>query len=129
MTAAEEMVFFLDCFIDLYQNHKDILRFNRNFFTYVRHEHVTKEKLKDYTDVVGEFAARCHALYQKAQKDGTLKVDLPEKKFFASTLHIMLSVSEKYAEGLIYPPDTSYEEDLTDELVLLKNMILRAYQA
>ena len=43
MNAAEELAFFLDSFIDLYQNHKDVLRFIRSFETYIRYENVPEE--------------------------------------------------------------------------------------
>ena len=125
MNAAEELAFFLDCFIDLYRNHKDILRFLRNFETYIRHENVSKEDLGAYNAVVERFARKFHAVYQKAEQDGTLKLGLPETEFFPTIMYIMLSAAEKFAEGLIYPPE--HEKDMTRELELLKNMILRAY--
>ena len=129
MNAAEELAFFLDCFLDLYKNHKDVLRFNRNLHIYVRHEGVSPEDMRPYNEVVGVFAMKFHAVYQKAKIDGTLRVDLPELKFFASSLHIMLAVSEKYAEGLLYPPNEALDADLSDELELLKSMILQHYLA
>ena len=125
MDAAEELAFFLDCFIDLYQNHKDILRFIRNFETYIRHENVSKEDLAVYNTVVDGFARKFHAVYQKAEKDGTLKLGLPETEFFPAIMYIMLSAAEKFAEGLVYPPEQ--EKDMTGELELLKKMILRMY--
>ena len=129
MNAAEELAFFLDCFIDLYRNHKDFLRFNRNLHMHIRHESVSPEDMRPYNDVVELFAGKFHAVYQKAKRDGTLRVNLPEMKFFASSLHIMLAVSEKYADGLLYPPNEPLETDLSDELLLLKDMILRNYLA
>ena len=125
MNAAEELAFFLDCFIDLYQSHKDILRFVRNFETYIRHENVSKEDLAVYNTVVDGFARKFHAVYQKAEKDGTLKLGLPETEFFPTILYIMLSAAEKFAEGLVYQPEN--EKDMTRELELLKNLILHAY--
>ncbi len=127
MNAAEELAFFLDCFIDLYQNHKDVLRFVRNFETYIRHENVPKEDLAVYNAVVDGFARKFHAVYQKAEQDGTLKLGLPETEFFPTIMYIMLSAAEKFAEGLVYPPE--HEKDMTGELELLKNMILRMYRA
>ena len=56
-----------------------------------------------------------------------MKIGLPETKFFYTILYIMLSASEKFAEGLVYPSE--YEEDMTEELYLLKNMILQTYSA
>ena len=127
MNAAEELAFFLDSFIDLYQNHKDVLRFIRSFETYIRYENVPEEDVRVYNEVVDGFARKFHAVYEKAERDGTLRLELPEKKFFYTIMYIMLSASEKFAEGLVYPSE--YEEDLTEELELLKDMILQKYTA
>lgn len=125
MTAAEELAFFLDCFIDLYKNHKDVLGFIRNYETFIRHEAVSKEDLRSYNDVVDGFARKFHAVYKKAKRDGTLRLEMPETKFFYTIMYIMLSVSEKFAEGLVYPSE--HKEDMTRELELLKDMILQRY--
>ncbi|MBQ7514933.1 MAG: TetR/AcrR family transcriptional regulator [Schwartzia sp.] len=127
MNAAEELTFFLDCFLDLYRNHKDILRFIRNFETYIRHENVPAEDIQVYNDVVDGFARKFHAVYQKAEQDGTLKLGLPEAQFFAAIMYIMLAAAEKFAEGLVYPMDQG--EDQSENLELLKAMILRTYRA
>ena len=127
MNAAEELECFLDSFIDLYRNHKDILRFNRNFDVYVKHEGCTVEQMRPYNDMVSVFAQKFHVVYSKARKDGTLVIGISEKKLFVNTLYIMLSVAGKYAEGLIYPPD--YEQDMTEELYMLKHMIMNTYAA
>ena len=125
LNAAEELEFFLDCFIELYRNHKDVLRFNRNFDTYVKHEGCSEEQMRPYNEAVSLFADKFHKLYLKSQNDGTLNVSFTERKFFLNLLYIMLSVAGKYAEGLIYPSnDTS---DKTEELYMLKHIILNAY--
>jgi AcrR family transcriptional regulator len=125
MSAAEELDFFLDCFIELYRNHKDVLKFNRNFDTYVKHEACTEAQMRPYNEAVSKFADKFHRLYQKGQKDGTLDIRFPEKKFFLNLLYIMVSVAGKYAEGLIYPPND--DQDKTEELFMLKHIILNAF--
>lgn len=125
MSAAEEFEFYLDCYVRLYKEHKDGLRFNRNFVTYVRHEGATAEQMKPYNDAVNVFARKFHTLYAKAERDGTLRTDLPEDKLFFSSMYTMLSVAGKYAEGFVYPDNESH--DMTEELVMLKDMILNAY--
>ena len=125
MTAAEEFEFYLDCYVRLYREHKDILRFNWNFVTYIRHEGATAEQMKLYNDALNVFARKFHTLYVKAGKDGTLRTDIPEEKLFVSSMHTMLPVAGKYAMGLVYPP--LGDEDRTEELLLLKDMILKTY--
>jgi AcrR family transcriptional regulator len=125
MTAAEELEFFIDSIIELYRNHKDLLRFNRNFDTYVKHKGCTAEQMRPYNASVNVFARKFHTVYRKAQEDGTLEVRIPEDRFFVSTLYTVLSVAGKYAEGLVYPPEEL--SDMTEELLMLKDMILAGY--
>ena len=40
-------------------------------------------------------------------------------------MYTMLPVAAKYAEGLVYPD--SEDRDMTEELIMLKNMILKTY--
>ncbi len=125
MTASQEFEFYLDSYIALYREHKDILRFNRNFDTYIRHEGATSEQMKTYNEAVNVFARKFHTVYVKAENDGTLRTDIPENRLFVSAMYTMLSVSAKYAEGLIYPCNS--EQDMTEELLFLKDIILNAY--
>ena len=125
MTAAEEFAFSLDFYIDLYRNHSDLLRFNQNFNNFVKYEGATKEQMAPYVSAVGAFARYFYTIYEKAATDGTMRTDLPVDKMFTSTAHIMLAVAVRYAQGLIYSGENT--EDLTEEFLLLKHMILKEF--
>ena len=122
MNAAEELEFFLDSIIELYRSRRDVLRFNRNFDTYVQHERCTAAQMRPYNDAVAVFAKKFHTVVRKARADGSLRIPVSESRLFMNLLYTMLSVAGKYAEGLVYPPDG--ERDLTDELEAIKRMIL-----
>lgn len=126
MNAAQEFNFYLEAYIALYRNHKNILRFNKNFDTYVRHEGATAEQMKPYNEAVNVFAGKFHTVFIKAEQDGTLKTDIPEEKLLISSMYIMLPVAAKYAEGLVHPEEET-NQDMTEELIALKNMILNTY--
>ena len=125
MTAAEELAFYLDFYLDLYRNHKELLRFNQNFNSYVRHEGATKEQLEPYVASIRAIESLFHGIYRKGLKDGTIDTSMPEDKMFAATAHIMMAVAVRYAQGLLYSAD--HEADRTEEYELLKRMILREY--
>ena len=99
-----------------------MLRFNRNFDTYVKHQECTAEQMRPYNEAVNVFAKKFRTVYRKAKKDGTIDTRIPEKRLFVNTLYTVLSVAGKYAEGLVYPPDG--EHDMTEELLMLKRMIV-----
>ncbi|MBO2516501.1 MAG: TetR/AcrR family transcriptional regulator [Clostridiales bacterium] len=125
MTAAGEFAFYLDFYIDLYQNHRDLLRFNQSMNNYVQHERATPEQLKPYTDAIGRIRQLFYSVYEKGRRDGTLRTDIPADSMFSATAHIMLAVIVRYAQGLLYSADS--EPDLINECILLKQMILREY--
>ena len=125
MTAAQELDFYLGFYIDLYQNHKDILRFNQDFNNYVRHENATPDQLGVYADVIDIFSRMFGELYEKGKADGTIRTELPEERMFAATSHIMLAVAVRYAQGLLFQGDS--EVDMTREIMLVKRMILREF--
>ena len=125
MTAAEDLSFYLDFFIDLYRNHKDLLRFNQNFNNYVQHEGASPEQLKPYMAAVGALGGFSHRIYEKGLRDGTIRTDMPEEKLFSATSHIMLAVAVRYAQGLLF--SAGDETDRTEEFELLKRALLREY--
>ena len=125
MTAAEELEFYLGFYMDLYRNHKDLLRFNSNFNSYVNHEGASAQQLAPYLKAISSIERYFHELYIKGQKDGTIRTDMSEAKMFASTAHIMLAVAVRYAQGLLYSADL--EADRTQEIELLKRLILKEF--
>ncbi|MBR6916706.1 MAG: TetR/AcrR family transcriptional regulator [Clostridia bacterium] len=125
MNAAEELDFYLGCYILLYREHRDILSFNQNFNSYVTHEHATPEQLQPYGASIMNYVKKFHFLYEKGKTDGTIRTDLPENKMFVSTMHIMLAVTARFAEGVLYR--AGGEADLTEELLLLKRSLMAQF--
>ena len=125
MNAAEELDFYLNMYIRLYHKHRDLLRFNQNFNGYIAHEQATPEQLREYTASVGLFMHKFHALYEKGLRDGTVRTDEPEQTMFNTTMHFMLAVCGRYAQGVLVRSDDP--DDLTKELMILKNMVMRQY--
>ncbi len=125
MNAAEELDFYLASYIVLYREHGDLLRFNQNFNGFVVHEGLTPEQLGDYLRAAGAFAAKFHLLYEKGKKDGSIRTEEPETTMFNATMHIMLAVCGRFAQGVLVR--TEDPEDLTKELLILKRMILNRY--
>ena len=125
MNAAEELDFYLNAYILLYREHPDMLRFNQNFNGYVQHEQATDEQLKDYLRAAEPFAKKFHLVYEKGVRDGSIRTDEPEQIMFHTTMHIMLAVAGRFAQGVVIRTDDP--EDLTKELMILKRMILSQY--
>ncbi|MBR3307779.1 MAG: TetR/AcrR family transcriptional regulator [Lachnospiraceae bacterium] len=126
MTAAEIFEFYLDSFLLLYNNQRDLLRFNQFFNVYVQSEHIDTETLRPYQMMIDRLKEQFHGMYLKAQQDKTLRTNEPEEKMFSKTLHLMLAVVTRYAVGLVYIPENRF--DAMEELAFQKELILEKYK-
>ncbi len=123
MSAREYVETYLDVFLDLYRNHRDLLRFNHYFNSYIEKEHVMPEQMRPYREMIEDLVRRFHGPFARSG-DGTLRPGLSEKSVMSSIIHIMLAAVTRYAVGLAYVmPGTNPE----DELVLLRNALLREF--
>lgn len=125
MNGAQYLRFYLDSFLDLYRNHRDILRFNYNFNSYLQHESGTEAQRQPYLQMVGILHERFHRLCERGRRDGTLRDDISETSMFSSSFHIMLAAVTRYAVGLVYVPE---EIDAPEgELVMLEELLLSRF--
>ncbi len=122
-TGCEGYESFLDFFIDLYRNHRDILRFFQFFVIYMQRADISTEALKPFRDLVGALAQDFHAVYEKGRMDGTLRADVPEIEMFSRTVHLMLAVATRFAFGLMYE-----DGNMEKELLFEKELLLQAYR-
>jgi len=127
MTAVQIFEFYLDSFIELYLNHRDLLRFNQFFNIYIQSEHIDPEVLKPYRDIIEGLRTEFHVIYARAEQDHTIHMDEPEEEMFSSTLHLMLAAVTRYAIGLVYIPESGF--DAKKELEKLKEALLMRYRA
>lgn len=126
-TALEMFEFYLDCYLDVYKNHQDLLRFNQIFNIYIGSERVEGDTMEPYSAMIGTLAEQFHGIYVKAEKDHTLRTDSTEEEMFLTTMHIMLAVLTRYAIGLVYKPKSGF--DPLKELETLKEALVLRYKA
>ena len=125
MTGSERLRFFMDSFIDLYRNHRDILRFNYFFNNYVVYGAGASADRQSFMNMLKGLAEIFYSICERGKEDGTLRDDISEENEFASLFHIMLAAVTRYASGLVYVPETEY--DLEHELVMLEEMLLARF--
>ncbi len=125
LNAAQRFELYINAFIELYRNHKDVLRFNQFFNIYIQGQAETSVQMSPYSQAINVVAERFHTVYTLAQMDGTLRTDIPEAEMFATAVHLMMAAATRYVLGLVYRPENSLGPE--QELLLLKQMILREY--
>ena len=123
-TAAEMFDFYLESFLDLYQNHRDLLRFNQFFNIYLTSGEISQAEMQPYLNMIRSLETRFGKIYHKAKQDHTLRTDLPEKQMFTATLHLMMAVVTRYAIGLAYNGKNSAEELRMQKEMLMQRFII-----
>ena len=125
MTAAQIFEFYLDSFLNLYKNNRDLLRFNQFFNIYILSEEVEHGALNPYEEMIEGLKGPFHKMYEIAKRDHTIRTDISEEEMFLSTLHLMLAVVTRYAVGLVYQPKKGF--DAEKELLIQKEALLSHY--
>lgn len=126
MTGAGELGYFLDAFLDLYRNHRDLLRFNQFFNAYVQSEAITSEQMAPYMEMIAVLTDVFHMIYEKGREDGTLRTrDTTEREMFSAIVHLMLAAVTRYAVGLVFTEGVDPEQ----ELLLARDLLLARYTA
>lgn len=105
-TAKEELEFFLDCYIELYKDFKDLLVFKANFDQYILHEKATEEDLLPYYKSIDTFKNNFSIIHKKSLADHTVRTDLEKDYLFYFLMYAMLPTASKFAQGTIYPNRT-----------------------
>lgn len=127
MSAYEAMEFYIDRYVNLYVNYKPLLRYNSDFFYFATHQTESREEainsLNTYLGSLFSFSKAFHLVYVKAEKDHTLRTDIPEDQLFITSMYILLSLTQRLASGLIYPGKDD-EEMSSAMLALTKDMLL-----
>jgi len=125
MSAEEVFAFYLDSFLLLYRDYRDLLRFNQFFNIYILSEKPAEENMKAYGAMVAGLEKEFHIIYEKALTDHTIRTDIPEREMFSTTLHLMLAVVTRYAVALLYRPGDDF--DAMRELGTIKDALLLQY--
>ena len=123
-TAAEMYAFYLDSFLEAYRNYRPLLRFNQLFNVFIQSEKMEAGTYEAYLGVLAPVAEFFHAMYERAQKDHTLRTDVPEQEMLSCSLHLMLAAVTRYAVGLAWRPEGFSEER---ELRELRDMLFARY--
>lgn len=123
LCGAQCLRLFIGSFLDLYRNHRELLRFNHIFNSFLYYSQGTEEQRQPYRQAADSLGTEFHKLYERGAQDGTLNTDIPEQTMFSSTFHIMLAAVTRYAMGLA----VVYEKDPENELVMLAEMLMSRF--
>lgn len=117
-TAYQGIEFYADRMIALYKNRPEVLRFSGEYKTYMnRRGNMEDKQLREHLDVLKPMQLLFHGMYERAKVDGSIRTDIPEEEMFITSSITMLSMAERYAQGLVWLNDPKDDHGYT-ELIL-----------
>ena len=126
LTAYDGIAFYADAIIKIYREQPQFLRFSGEYKNFIRtgktEEKHLEEKLREHLEELEPMRQLFHRMYERARTDHSIRMDIPEQELFTTVTITMLSVAERYAQGLVWADD--HREDQTQKLVYVKEMIL-----
>ena len=120
-TAYQDLEFYLNSYVYLYREKKDLLKFNSDFDQYILLEKPTEEEMQPYMEAVGWFTKAFHRHFAKAYEDHSIRTDLPEQQVYFGMMYTMMSAAARFAYGTVYPFEGS---DFVAALEMQKNAYL-----
>ena len=124
-SARDMFDFYLDSYLEVYRNYRDLLRFNQMFNIYLKSEEVERGHVDVYRGLMKPITDFFHLLYEKGKLDGTVRTDVEETEMLSTTIHLMLAAVTRYAIGLVYEPAEGFDD--LKELESLKEMLFLRY--
>lgn len=122
MNAYELMAYYADMMIWLYDQQPDVLRFSSDFKTYINREDVPDEVLRAHLDPLSNLRDLFHVQYEAAKGNGCIRTDVPEEIMYTTATITMLSMAERYAQGIVWADNVRRNHKA--ELENLKGMLL-----
>ena len=126
LNACDGIALYADVIIKIYREQPRFLRFSGEYKNFIRtgktEEKKLEEDLKEHLDELEPMRQLFHRMYERAETDHSIRTDIPEQELFTTVAITMLSVAERYAQGLVWADD--HREEHTQKLIYLKEMIL-----
>lgn len=122
MDAYELVDFYCNKIIEIYQNQPKLLKFSANYKTFIHREGATEEQYKGQIAALDSIRLLFQLKYKEAKYNKCIRTDIPEEELFTSITVTMLSMAERYAQGIVWA--NMQNSDYYSELIHLKEMIL-----
>ncbi len=122
-TAYEMIRYYTDWMIGLYRRRPALLRFSENYKTFICRQRTKPEDLQAHLRPLRPIQTAFHAAYLRAREDHSIRTDISEEVLFSVVAIGMLSMAERYAQGVVWASRSN--ADYTEELRIVQEMILR----
>ena len=121
-TAYEMIRYYTDWMISLYLRQPELLRFSENYKTFICRQRTQTKELQEHLNPLQPIQAAFHAAYLHAQEDRSIRTDVSEDVLFSVVAIGMLSMAERYAQGVVWASRSN--ADYTEELRIVQEMTL-----
>lgn len=95
LIGIEKLKTILNVFVNLYNNHKDFVRFLEEFDNYVIKEQIPSEKLENYENSIINLKHIIFEALEEGKKDGSIRSDINNEVFYITVSHSLMTLAQK----------------------------------
>ena len=122
MTAYELVDFYCNRIIEIYNERPELLKFSANYKTFLHREGATQEQYSAQIEALDSIWHLFQQKYHEAKGNQCIRTDIPEDELFSSVTVTMLSMAERYTQGIVWA--NTQNGNHSKDLIHLKEMIL-----
>ncbi|GLC30037.1 TetR/AcrR family transcriptional regulator [Clostridium omnivorum] len=95
LIGIEKLKTILNVFVNLYNNHKDFVRFLEEFDNYVIKEQIPSEKLENYEKSIINLKNIIFEALEEGKVDGSIRSDIDNEVFYITVSHSLMTLAQK----------------------------------
>lgn len=119
LIGIEKLKTILNVFVNLYNNHKDFVRFLEEFDNYVIKEQIPSEKLENYEKSIINLKNIIFEALEEGKVDGSIRSDIDNEVFYITVSHSLMTLAQKLIlRGNILKSDSDVSGESQIKLII-----------
>lgn len=94
-SGYEQVKDLLNSFVDLFEHHKDFLKYINYLDSFILKENIDRDKLKEYEKSIVDIKELAVNAIKKGQQDNTIRSDINAEEYYITMTHTVISLSQK----------------------------------
>lgn len=119
LIGIQKLKTILNVFVNLYNNHKDFVRFLEEFDNYVIKEQIPNEKLENYEKSIINLKNIIFEALEEGKVDGSIRSDIDNEVFYITVSHSLMTLAQKLIlRGNILKSDSDVSGESQIKLII-----------
>ena len=109
-TGLNQVEYYLNLYLELFDTHKQFIKFLEQFDSYIIKENIKPERLQNYDNITNLSSQVLEEAIRLGQQDGSIRKDLDTHYYTHTTSLALIGICQKHvSRSTIIPSDTTFQ--------------------